>query len=316
MTRHASAAQRHRAVREVLAGRPVAEVARRHGVSRQTLYAWRKRYAAHGEGGLADRSRRPHESPARIPPAVEALICSLRERHPGWGAGRLRAALDRLGVPDAPSRTTIHRVLIRNRLLVRPDPAAGEELGGLIAAAREALRRLGAALDGLEAEAEAEAAGGPGEPGAGVRDGLGDGLGEGLGEGLGDGAGAGSRGRRGAGPSGVGPSEAGPSGPAAASGAEPTERASMGPTEAASGGHPGEHTDGHVGGHVGGLTAGPVDGPCGTCAVCTPPVRLFEQASAPPASTISRYGTLIPTPREVGRRAGPLTETVRCGSEG
>ncbi|MEV7281444.1 helix-turn-helix domain-containing protein [Streptomyces sp. NPDC093111] len=268
MTRHASAAQRHRAVREVLAGRPVAEVARRHGVSRQTLYAWRKRYAAHGEGGLADRSRRPHESPARIAPALEALICSLRERHPGWGAGRLRAALDGLGVPDVPSRTTIHRVLVRNRLLVRPDPAVGEELGGLIAAAREALRRLGAALDGLEAEAAGDLGelgepGRSGEPdgGAEVRDGSGGGEGAGLG----------------------GPSGIGASGPADGSG--------TGPADAP-------------------------DAPCGTCAVCAPPVRLFDQASAPPASTISRYGTLIPTPREVGRRAGPLTETVRCGSEG
>ncbi|MER8044790.1 helix-turn-helix domain-containing protein [Streptomyces sp. NPDC094032] len=266
MTRHASAAQRHRAVREVLAGRPVAEVARRHGVSRQTLYAWRKRYAAHGEGGLADRSRRPHESPARIPPAVEALICSLRERHPGWGAGRLREALDRLGVPDAPSRTTIHRVLIRNRLLVRRDPAVGEELGGLIAAAREALRRLGAALDGLEAEAEGEMAevGSVSVAGPGVE----------------------------------------PSGPAAAP-ALSAESAESGAsdTPAPSGASAGPGGE-------------PAAVPCGTCGLCAPPVRLFEGAPAQAASTISRYGTLIPTPREVGRRAGPLTETARCASDG
>lgn len=285
MTRHASAAQRHRAVREVLAGRPVAEVARRHGVSRQTLYAWRKRYAAHGEGGLADRSRRPHESPARIPPAVEALICSLRERHPGWGAGRLRAALDRLGVPDAPSRTTIHRVLVRNRLLVRRTPAASEELGGLIAAAREALRQLGAALDGLEAEAVGEL----GERGERGERGESGELGEGVREGL--------------------------SGPAVESGPQPgvgrSRTASESASESAS-----EPAAGPAAESAAGPAAEPSDAPCGTCVVCAPPVRLFEQAPAPPASTISRYGTLIPTPREVGRRAGPLTETARCGSEG
>lgn len=273
MTRHVSAAQRHRAVREVLAGRPVAEVARRHGVSRQTLYAWRKRYAAHGEGGLADRSRRPHESPARIPPAVEALICSLRERHPDWGAGRLRGALDRLGVPDAPSRTTIHRVLVRNRLLVRPDPAAGEELGGLIAAAREALRQLGAALDGLEAEAA-------GEPEEGVGEGEAVRLGR---------------------------------EPGAAPGREPGAAPSRPSVPSVSPAPSGEEAGG--GGTGGGEEPGA--GPCGTCAVCTPPVRLFERGPVPPpASTISRYGTLIPTPREVGRRAGPLTETARCASDG
>ncbi|WP_188267915.1 MULTISPECIES: helix-turn-helix domain-containing protein [unclassified Streptomyces] len=160
MIRHASAAERHRAVREVLAGRPVGEVARRHGVSRQTLYVWRQRYAAHGEGGLRDRSRRPHRSPARIDPSVEALICSLRERHPDWGAGRLCAALEDLGVTAPPSRSTVHRVLVRNRLLASgspavpsaagPAPGGRGNLGGLIAAAREVLDRLGSVLGGLE----------------------------------------------------------------------------------------------------------------------------------------------------------------------
>ncbi|MGO4635234.1 helix-turn-helix domain-containing protein [Streptomyces sp. 2RAF24] len=308
MTRHASAAQRHRAVREVLAGRPVAEVARRHGVSRQTLYAWRKRYAAHGEGGLADRSRRPHESPARIPPAVEALICSLRERHPGWGAGRLRAALDRLGVPDAPSRTTIHRVLVRNRLLVRRTPAASEELGGLIAAAREALRQLGAALDGLEAEAVGEAGelgelgergerGESGERGERGERGESGELAEGVREGL-----SGPAVESGPQP-GVGRSRT-----ASESAAESASEPAAGPTSEPAAGPTSESADRPA--------AEPSDAPCGTCGVCAPPVRLFEQAPAPPASTISRYGTLIPTPREVGRRAGPLTETARCGSEG
>ena len=48
----AVAEQRYRAVLEVLDGASVTEVARRFGVSRQTVHAWLRRYAA--EGGVAD----------------------------------------------------------------------------------------------------------------------------------------------------------------------------------------------------------------------------------------------------------------------
>jgi transposase-like protein len=56
--------QRYRAVLEVLEeGLPVTEVARRHGVARQTVHEWLARYAA---GGLADRSSRPASCPHQI----------------------------------------------------------------------------------------------------------------------------------------------------------------------------------------------------------------------------------------------------------
>jgi transposase-like protein len=66
--------QRYRAVREVLEGASVTEVARRFGVSRQSLHAWLNRYAAEGGlGGLGDRSSRPHACPHQMSPVVEAL---------------------------------------------------------------------------------------------------------------------------------------------------------------------------------------------------------------------------------------------------
>src|SRR5579875_2695215 len=47
--------QRYRAVLEVLEeGASVTEVARRHGVVRQTVHEWLARYAADGLAGLAD----------------------------------------------------------------------------------------------------------------------------------------------------------------------------------------------------------------------------------------------------------------------
>ena len=47
--------QRYRAVLEVLEGASVIEVARRNGVTRQTVHEWLRRYAGEGGlGGLAD----------------------------------------------------------------------------------------------------------------------------------------------------------------------------------------------------------------------------------------------------------------------
>jgi transposase-like protein len=51
--------QRYRVVLEVLEdGLPVTEVAMRHGVSRQTVHTWLRRYRGSGMAGLVDRSRR------------------------------------------------------------------------------------------------------------------------------------------------------------------------------------------------------------------------------------------------------------------
>jgi len=47
----ALAEYRYRAVREVLEGSPIGEVAHRYGTSRQLLDAWRKRFLAEGLPG-------------------------------------------------------------------------------------------------------------------------------------------------------------------------------------------------------------------------------------------------------------------------
>jgi transposase InsO family protein len=108
---------RYRAVCEVLGGSPIGEVAARYGTSRQSVHAWRQRFQAQGMPGLADRSRRPHTSPTRLPADVEALICELRRQHPRWGARRISHELGRRGLDPAPSRATAHRVLVRNGLI-------------------------------------------------------------------------------------------------------------------------------------------------------------------------------------------------------
>ncbi|WP_300605988.1 IS481 family transposase [Trebonia sp.] len=109
---------RYRAVMEVLDGSPVSEVAVRYGVSRQSVYSWRDRYAAGGIDGLRDGSRRPRTSPSRLPAEVEALVCELRRTHPRWGARRIAFEVGQRGADRAPSRATVHRVLERNGLVV------------------------------------------------------------------------------------------------------------------------------------------------------------------------------------------------------
>jgi len=113
----ALAEYRYRAVSEVLGGSPIGEVAARFGTSRQSVDTWRRRFRAEGMPGLVDRSHRPRRSPNRISAEVEALVCELRRRHPRWGARRISYELARAGEVAAPSRTSVHRILVRNGLV-------------------------------------------------------------------------------------------------------------------------------------------------------------------------------------------------------
>ncbi|WP_280273458.1 helix-turn-helix domain-containing protein [Nocardia wallacei] len=111
--------QRYRAVMEIRAGQSPSEVAARHGVTRQTVVKWLKRYESDGPDGLHDQSRRPRHSPTRIAADIEATICDLRRAHRRWSAQRIRDELDRHGVVPVPSRITVHRILVRNELVQR-----------------------------------------------------------------------------------------------------------------------------------------------------------------------------------------------------
>lgn len=110
--------QRHAAVLEVVVdGAPVAEVARRHGVTRQTLHRWLRRYASAGLAGLVDQSSKPGSCPHQMPPQVEARIVEMRRQHPGWGPRTIRHQLAREGVVVVPGRSSIYRALVRHGLI-------------------------------------------------------------------------------------------------------------------------------------------------------------------------------------------------------
>ena len=79
---------RQATVREVVEhGRSAALVARMHGVSRQTVWRWVKRYGEEGEAGLVEGSRRPRGSPRRADRGQESTVLKL-QRERAWGAGR------------------------------------------------------------------------------------------------------------------------------------------------------------------------------------------------------------------------------------
>jgi transposase InsO family protein len=109
--------QRYHAVMEVISGAPVTEVARRYGVSRQSVHNWLVKYRTSGLEALADHSHRPRFQPRQIDGDVEAVICRLRGAHPRWGPRRLAFELGRAGVSPVPSRSTIYRVLVRRGLV-------------------------------------------------------------------------------------------------------------------------------------------------------------------------------------------------------
>jgi transposase InsO family protein len=109
-------------VRRHQQGWPKAHIAAAMGVSRKCVRTWIDRYAAEGEGGLHDRSSRPHRSPRRTAPGVEDRIVELR-RHARRGPDWLAAEL---GVPPR----TVSRVLTRRGAprLAALDPLTGQLL--------------------------------------------------------------------------------------------------------------------------------------------------------------------------------------------
>jgi transposase len=126
------------AVRAVLEGAEMTEIAATVGVHRATLYRWVTRYLTEGLPGLSDRSHRPAGCPHQVAAAVEVKVAAMRREHPRWGAKRIRMELLRKPEPGlpVPAERTIVRILARQGL-VRSRPrrrprggAPGPRAGG------------------------------------------------------------------------------------------------------------------------------------------------------------------------------------------
>ena len=70
-------------------GESPADLARRFGVSRPTVYATIERWLSEGEVGLEDRSRRPLSNSRQTPVEVREALLNLKDRYPHWGPSKL-----------------------------------------------------------------------------------------------------------------------------------------------------------------------------------------------------------------------------------
>ena len=101
-------------------GMPVAHVAKAMGVSRQCAHRWVARFDLEGEAGLWDRSSRPHRTPSRTSPEIEARVLTARADH--------RRGQDWLGPELGVPARTVSRILRRHHVprLCECDPLTGE----------------------------------------------------------------------------------------------------------------------------------------------------------------------------------------------
>jgi transposase InsO family protein len=79
------------------------------GVSRHTLYVWKRRFEEEGPAGLADKPRGREEG-SRLPDATKRAILMMKQSHPEWGCERLRDLLMRVDGYGA-SASAIARLL-------------------------------------------------------------------------------------------------------------------------------------------------------------------------------------------------------------
>lgn len=92
----------------------MAELCRRHGITRPTGYELVRRYEEEGEAGLEERSRAPKSHPQAISEKVKDQVLELRRQHPTWGPKKLQAKL--IGEEKKPARSSIGELLKREGL--------------------------------------------------------------------------------------------------------------------------------------------------------------------------------------------------------
>lgn len=110
----------------------VAELGRRHGISRKTVYKWIERFGLEQWAGLEERSRAPHHQAGAVSEDVEAQVLVLKKQWPLWGAPKLHYKLKALvGEAGCPSESTVSNILRRHglshvmrRRRIRAAPAA------------------------------------------------------------------------------------------------------------------------------------------------------------------------------------------------
>lgn len=84
-------------------GLPAGDFAALAGLSKHTLYAWKKRFDEHGPAGLMEQTRGAREG-SRLPELTKRTILMLKQQHPEWGCQRISDMLLRgPALPASPS---------------------------------------------------------------------------------------------------------------------------------------------------------------------------------------------------------------------
>ncbi len=102
----------------------IAALCREYGISRQTGHKWLRRYRDDGPLGLVEQSRRPRSSPLSKAEDIVAAIVELRDRRPSWGPDKIARILAVRFGSEAPSKSTVARVLKRLGKVKRRRPLA------------------------------------------------------------------------------------------------------------------------------------------------------------------------------------------------
>jgi transposase len=88
------------------------------GISRTTGHKLVKQFKEKGESCLGDESKAPHSIPHKTSPKIELIIVKLRNKHPDWGARKIKVLLEKeIKRKKIPSETTINAILKRNELI-------------------------------------------------------------------------------------------------------------------------------------------------------------------------------------------------------
>jgi putative transposase len=110
----------------------IAELARRRGISRKSVYKWIERYERDPCQGLADSSRAPHHHANALSEELEKEILQWKQKRPLWGAPKIHSKLkERV---DCPAESTVSNVLRRHgltRKVRRQRPVATPNAGPL-----------------------------------------------------------------------------------------------------------------------------------------------------------------------------------------
>lgn len=103
-------------------GLPAGDFAPLVGVSKHTLYEWKRRFEADGPAGLMDGQRGGPKG-SRMDAVTQRAVLMMKSQHPDWGVERIAALLAR-GPGLAASPQAVQRVLLENGYEVESRPTA------------------------------------------------------------------------------------------------------------------------------------------------------------------------------------------------